>query len=370
MATTDLVIAGGLVTYQGAGLPLLDATIVETMNRDDIMPDHKAYMGLLDIKEEKLLNPSQTYSTKAAPKGMKTITETGIIPTTEMIFTPKKGVNQVKIGNAYERSETFTEWARIGQNINGAPDAIQAELLLASSQVRDLALAYDIRFAEEMVKVLTKGFSITASAGPGSATPKGKALFDTHTYGVTGQPGSGTFTNFTNGALTFTSSAADILAGTTRVQTLINQLKQARDENGKYIRQGGLYKLYCSEVRSVFWRQVLNNGSNFSGQGTNAMQENQFLFDGNKVELVVLNILGQTDTGADDGTLIGTTDMIFVTNSGTLKQTGAYKAFRLTPLKIDSWVNQQTKVAVTDGRAFISADHYGLELFVAGSTCA
>lgn len=371
--STELVVAGGLVTYQGSGLPTLDATIVETMNRDDVMPDHKQYMGLLDIKEEKLLNPNQTYSAKAAPKGLKTISETGIIPTTEMIFTPKKGVAQVRVGNAYERSEEFTEWARVGQNIAGAPDAIQAELLLASSQVRDLGLAYDIRCAEEMVKVLTKGFSITASAGPGSATPKGKALFDTHTYGVTGQPGSGTFANFTNGVIgdgTWATNSTNIAAGTTRLQTLINQLKAARDENGKFVRQVNPYKLYVSRIREVFWKVVLNNESKFSGQGTNAMQENQFLFDGNIVEIVALDILGQPDTGLDDGSNIGTTDMIFVTNSGALKQSGAYKFFRLTPLKIDSWVNQQTKVAVTDGRAFLSSDHYGLELYVSGSTCA
>jgi hypothetical protein len=48
--------------------------------------------------------------------------------------------------------------------------------------MRDLAYAYDIRVAEELVKVWAKGHSITAANGAGSATPKGKALFDTHTY--------------------------------------------------------------------------------------------------------------------------------------------------------------------------------------------
>jgi len=367
MTSTDLVVAGGLVTYQGSGFPTLDGTIIETFNRDDIMPEHKQYMSIMDYSDTPLLNPSQTFAAKAAPTSMGNVLETGIAENADMIFTPKKGVYQVEIARKYSRSHLFTKWARQAKTLQGAPDAIQAELLDVASETRDLALAYDSRYAEEMVKLWTKGFSVTAANGPGSATPKGKALFDTHTYGVTGSLISGTFTNFTNGALTFTSSSADILAGTTRLQTLINQLKATRDENGKYVKQGGLYKLYVSRIREVFWKQVLNNSSQFSGQGSNAMQENQFLFNGNKVEIVVLDLLGQPDY---TGTTIGTTDYIFVTNSVALKQSKSLKTYRLYPLTIESWVNMDTKVLTTDARAAVGVDHYWMELFIAGSTCA
>jgi hypothetical protein len=39
--------------------------------------------------------------------------------------------------------------------------------------------AYDITWAELLIKVYTSGFSISSSEGPGSATPKGKSLFAT-----------------------------------------------------------------------------------------------------------------------------------------------------------------------------------------------
>ena len=345
-----LTIAGGLVTYQGAGFPTLDGTIVETFNRDDIMPEHKKYQALLGYTDTTLLSPSQTFAAKSAPKAMGDVAETGVAQNAEMIFTPKKGIYQVEIGAKYQRSKLFTEWARRAKTLQGAPDHIQAELLDVASETRDLALAYDARYAEELVKLFTLGFDITTANGPGSATPKGKKLFDTHTYGVSGTSVYGTFTNFTNGALTFTSSAADILAGTTRLQTLINQLKAARDENGKYVKQGSKYVLYVSRVREVFWKQVLNNESKFSGQGTNAMQENQFLFAGNIVEIRVLDLLGQPDYA---GNAIGTTDMIFVSNIEGLTQAKAIKSYRLYPLTIDSWVNQDTKVLTTDGRGAI-----------------
>ncbi len=363
----EQVIAGGLVTYQGSGFPTLDNTIVETFNRDDIMPEHKQYMALIGYNDTTLLSPAQTFSAKSAPKAMGDVTETGIAKNADMIFAPKKGIYQVEIGQSYQRSKLFTEWARRAKTIAGAPDHIQAELLDVASETRDLSLAYDIRFAEEMVKTLTKGFSITAPNGPGSATPKGKALFDTHNYGVAGTPVYGTWTNYENGALSFTSASADILAASTRLQTLINQLKTAKDDNGKYIKQGGVYKLYVSRAREVFWKLVLNNGSQFSGQGNNAMQENQFLFNGNKVEVVVLDLLGQPDA---NGVNIGTTDMIFVANSEILKQTKALRSYRLYPLTIESWVNMQTKVLTVDGRGAIGVDHYGAELYLAASTCA
>ena len=366
--SNPLVLAGGLVTFQGSGFPTLDGTIVETFNRDDIMPEHKQYMALLGYNDTTLLSPAQTFAAKSAPKSMGDVSETGVAQNAEMIFTPKKGIYQVEIGNKYQRSKLFTEWARRAKTLQGAPDHIQAELLDVASETRDLSLSYDTRFAEEMVKLLTKGFSITAPNGPGSATPKGKALFDTHTYGVSGTAIYGTFNNYKNGALTFDpNNSTDLSAGANRVQDLIDLLKNARDENGKYIKQGGVYKFYCSRIRSVFWRAVFNNFSKFSGQGANAMKENQFLFAGNIVEINVVDLLGQPDY---QGNAIGTTDMIFVANSELLNQTKAFKSYRLYPLTIESWVNMDTKVLTTDARGAIGVDHYGAELYIAGSTCA
>lgn len=368
MATTDLVTTGWFVTYQGSWFALLDDTIVETINRTNLMQNYKDYQSKLDYTQEKPLNPHQTYSEKAPPKPMDDVLETGIAKTLDQLFWPKKGFDQVLVADKFERSDYFTEWSKVGKNIAGAPDAIQAELALSASEVMDLTIAYDLRFAEQTVKLLTNWFVTTfAKNWPGSPTPKGKKIFDTHTYGINGTSIYGTFTNFTNGALTFTSSTADILAGTTRLQTLINQLKWAREENGKFVYSDWFYKLFVSRQNSVFWKQVLNDNSNFSGQGSNANQLNQFNFKWNIVELVVLDILGTPDY---KGNLIGTTDMIFVTNATALKQAKALKTFILKPLSIESWKNMDTKVYNTEGRAIFGCDHYWVERFIAGSTCA
>ena len=82
---------------------------------------------------------------------------------------------------------------------------------------------------------------------------------------------------------------------------------------------------------------------------------------------MVLDLLGQPDV---NGSLIGTSNMIFLTNSGMLKQAEAFKCYSVYPLNIDSWYDMKTKVLTTDGRAVIGMDHYGAELFIAASTCA
>ena len=120
------------------------------------MPDHKQYMAIMDYSNTPLLNPSQTFAAKSAPKAMGDVLETGIAPSAEMIFTPKKGIYQVEIAQKYSRSHLFTKWARQAKTLQGAPDTIQAELLDVASETRDLALAYDTRYAEEMVKLWSK----------------------------------------------------------------------------------------------------------------------------------------------------------------------------------------------------------------------
>ena len=127
------------------------------------MQNFKDYSAKLDFTQEVLLNPHQTFAEKAPPKPMDDVLETGIAKTADQVFTPKKGLDQVLVANKFERSDYFTEWAKKGRNIAGAPDAIQAELALSASEVLDLTISFDMRYAEQLLKVLTLGFAITTA---------------------------------------------------------------------------------------------------------------------------------------------------------------------------------------------------------------
>ena len=361
MAATDLVVLDNTITYEGSGFPTLDALIIKTINRDDLMEEYKQYTSLMDYTDTTLLNPFQTFSAKSAPKGLQNINETGIKPRVDFAFTPKKWIYQQEIAGEFSSSYLFTQWARNAQTIKGASDSIQAELADVASQTRDLVLAYDIRYAEEEVKLWANWFSVTAANGPGSATPKGNPLFYAYQpYGVPGTPITGTFSNIVTGAV-----YTDIATGTAQLQNALNLIKQTKDENGKFIAEPkNWYKLYTSKVRAVFWKQVLNDNSQYSGQGTNANQMNQFNFKGNIVELVILNLLGQPDslTWAN----IGSADNAFLTNPDYLKKAQAFRTYRLYNPRVKSFENMETDELQTSIRAIVGVDHYGAELGIVG----
>lgn len=361
IVATDLVVLDNTITYEGSGRLALDGLIVETIDRNDLLEEHKRYASMLNFTDTTLINPDQKFGTKSAGKGLQNLDETGVKAQRDFTLGPKKGVYQREIGEKFTMSYLFTQWARNAKTLKGAPDAIQAELVDVASQTQDLVNGYDIRYAEEMMKLLTLGFAITTSEGPGSPTPKGLALFSaSHTYGISGQPGSGTFSNLITGP-----SYTNVALGTTQLQAAIDLLKQTRDENGKKIGvpRGEPYQLVCSRVREVFWRQVLNDGSQLSGQGVNANTQNQFNFKGNLVQIVVVDLLGDADY---NGTTIGGNDYWFVMNPTYLKKAKALRKYELYSPRIKSWENDETDEMNTSLRAVVGVDHYSAELGIVG----
>lgn len=355
MATTDLVTLDNTITYEGSGRSTLDGLIVSSIDRLDIMPDYKKYMSLLDYTDTTLISPDQKFGTASAGEALGNITETGIKNQHDFTFWPKKGVYQVEIWGKFTMSYLFSQWARKATNLKGATESIQAQQADVARQTRMLVNGYDKRYANEMVKLLTKGYSITASEWPGSATPKGLSLFNAnHTYVW------GTFSNLLTGAA-YTS----IAVGTTQLQAGIDLLKQTRDENGEFIEEAEVYRLLVSRAKYVFWKQVLNDNSNFSGQGTNANQLNQFNFKWNIVELVKVDRIWQLD---ENKIQIGTPEMFFIVNSDYIKKAQALKTYRLYSPRIKTWENDETDEFNTSIRAIVWVDHVWAELWIVGST--
>jgi len=356
MAATDLVTLDNTITFEGSGRAVLDSLVVETIDRNDIMEDHKQYTSMFEYTDTTLISPDQKFGTKSAGKGLQDVTETGVKAQRDFTFGPKKGVYQKEIGEKFSSSYLFTQWSRKAKTISGASDGIQAELASMAEQTMDLVKGYDIRYAEEMVKVFTLGFSISTAEGPGSPTPKGLALFSaSHTIAA-----GGTFSNLVTGP-----SYTSIAVGTTQLQAAIDRHKNMKDENGKKIAQprNAPYKLVCSRAREVFWKQVLNEGSNFSGQGSNANQVNQFNFKGNLVQIEVCDLLGDLDY---NGVTIGSDDMWFLINPTMMKKTKALRTYRLYEPRIKQWENDETDEMNTSIRAIIGCDHHGAEYCVVG----
>lgn len=346
----DLIRLNNEILFEGSGREVLDGTVTETINQTNFVEDHKMYGAKLDYSDTTLLNPDQKFSSKNPNGGLRGITEKGIKPQREFTFWPKKGMSQREVWEKFSMSYLMTQWTRKATNLQGAPDAIMAELADVAEQSRDLVNGYDITFAEEKVKVLTLGFGVTTAEWPWSASARdGLSLFNAAHELRDG----GTFSNIVTGAL-----YTDIATGTTQLQAMIDLLKTVKMDNNKKIKQPKAYKLYCSRARSVFWKQVLNDNSEYSGQGENANELNQFNFKGNLVELVILDLLGDADV---DGNIIGTDDMVFLSNPMYVNEAKALRCANLYEPRLKVWENDETDVMNTSIRAIIGAGHYDAE---------
>lgn len=356
MAVDILQLDNG-ITFEGKGWELFDAYVVKTIQQNDLMEDHKQYKALLGYTDTALLNPDQKFSSRLPNGGLKTITEAGLKNKRSLNFGPKKGLGQVEFWDEFSNTFLFTQWARTAKNIKGASESVQAELARTGEQARDLMQGYDITYAETMVKVITAGFSVTAPEGAGSACARdGLSLFNASHELLDGT----TQSNIVTGA-----AYTDVATWATKLQASIDLLKAMKFDNGKKVKQGKEYTLFCSRAKETFWLEVLNNGSSMAGTGSNSSKENTFRFRNNLVKVVVLDLLGDLDS---EGNAIGTNEMFFVANMEMVTKLQALRCANLYPPRIKTYENDATDELNTSIRAIVGADHFDLEFAMVGST--
>ena len=343
------------ITFNGNGGELFDAYVMKAVDLADLMHDHKMVSSALHYTDTALSHQDQKYQTLHGPTGLQKVSEVSILPNKEILVGVKKGVYQELYGEKMTMSWYFSKWAKTAQSIVGASTQIQEEASKINQKAKYLLTAYDITRAELAIKVLTKGFSVTSAEGPGSPTPKGQSLFSASHTIATG----GTQSNLVVGP-----SYTNIATGAAQLQSAIDKLRNMVDENGKKIRNNsGKYKLFCSVKRSPFWRQVINDGHEMSGQGENSNQVNIFNFSGYQIEVVELPQLGDVDT---EGNIIGSDNMWFVMNPSFITFAEALRSYQLTQPELKTYENDETGQLTASIRCTIGADHYGAELGIVG----
>lgn len=358
--TLDIKQLDNGITFEGKGGELFDAYISKTINQSDLMDDHKSYKAKLGYTDTALLNPDQKFSSRLPNGGLKKITEKGLKNKRSLNFGPKKGLGQVEFGDEFSNTFLFSQWARTAQNLKGANDGIQAELATSGEQAKDLMTGYDITYAETMVKVPAYGFSVSAAEGYGSACARdGLSLFnDSHEYLDNGT--TATQSNIVTGA-----AYTDVATGQGKLQDAIDLLKTMKFDNGKKVKQGKMYTIFCSREKENFWLEVINNGSDKAGTGSNSAKENVFSFRNNLVKVEVLDLLGDSDS---DGVTIGTNEMFFVANMEMVTKLQALRCANLYSPRVKTWENDETDELNTNIRAIVGADHFDLEFAMVGST--
>lgn len=335
---------------------IFESTIVETIDQEDLVNKSKEVSKLLGFTDTTLLWPDQKFSTKVPGLSLKEVGEKGKAPERKFWYGPNKWVYQKIYSEKVTSTDLFLDWARTANTIKGAPMGVQAEMIDIAGQTKDLVEGSDRTEAEVMTKVLTLWETATAANGPASLTPKGKALFATdHTVEETG----GTFSNIKTGAFTDTATRTTIL------KEAIDQIRGFRFDNGQKVLgvSGNAMPFYLIVPTEQMgsWMEVLNNYSEMSGQGANSKQENYFLFEGFKVMLKELPLLGDYDA---DGIQIGNTTACYLLNPNYLMKSKALRHYSLSDKKVKVFEENDPEAMVTIVRNKFGADHYGAEYWI------
>jgi hypothetical protein len=152
----------------------------------------------------------------------------------------------------------------------------------------------------------------------------------------------------------------------TNLATAIEKHIAIRLENGSRVKQPRMegYTLFVSPGKELAARVILNDNSKFAGTGTNANLGNQFMFEGSKVNLEVMDKLADYDK---NGTIIGSATQWFLVNMPALKEAEALKFIRLCSPLVKQYINNETDQSIVDVRNGYAVDHFGAEYFIVGS---
>ena len=336
--------------------PILQSIVSEAEGQVGL-DDEMAKYG---FSKEQAISPEGTITSMIGPSPLPEIDEDEESPIlTQMTGFPKQYKIRIH-AQKHKCTDLFRRWVEMGAVLEGADSSVKTELNNLKDGVKQLTEARILAYNVEMAKIFANGFSTTAAYGAGSASPDGLSLFNgSHKIKKTG----GTYSNLQAGALTSTT-----------LQEAINKLKTGvKKGNGYSLKTPKVYTLFVSRALETAARAILNTAGSqsgiYAGTGNNANLLNTFSFNGNAVEIVTLDMLGELDS---KGAIIGGSNaatMWFLMNREEALRVKAFRFFTLGGDIMNMWKNDDTDSVYVKIKTYFAVDHYNPEILV-GSTWA
>lgn len=267
----------------------------------------------------------------------------------------RKSTKMVKFGAKISVSDEMLAWISSGKHIDGADSSVKRELMKLGNDVESAIQSVDTSKSILMSSILGFGGVATAAFGPGSAGGDDVALFaDSHP----------------NGGFAFDNNLATALDAT-NLLAAINAMKAFKGENGYLLKTASVYTLVVPRALESTARVILNSTSDqaglYAGTGSNANLLNQFMFNGQRVELVVADYINQ-DAGdvlnyAGLSGTIGSATACYLLNKEELKKNKAFKFGALWDKKVETWREYDTGENFVKVSMYAMADHFGAAPF-------
>lgn len=332
----------------------------------DIVSEAEGQVGLVDemskygFSKEEAITPEGKITSLIGATPFPEIDEDEESPLMTQMQGFEKGYKIKIYSKKHKCTDLFRRWVEMGAVLQGADTSVVRELNVLKDGVKQLTDGRVLTYNVEMAKLLANGFSITNSFGAGSASPDGKALFATDHI-----------IKSTNGSYSNTGTAALAEAS---LQAAITALKTGvKKGNGYSVKTPSKYVLMVSRALETTARKLLNTAGSqsgiYAGTGSNANLLNVFSFNGNAVEIQVLDMLGELDA---QGNVIGGSNAAtiwFLLNQEEAMRVKAFRFFTLGGDIMNMYKNDETDSVFVKLKTYFAVDHYNPEV-IYGSTGA
>lgn len=334
------------------GRDILNPVIQEIINQNQAQVGLEDEMPLLGFTMGSAMTPDGEITGMVGPEPLQPMDEDGVASLVTILQGWTKKYQLSEYGLKNKCTKIFSKWIENGAQMQGADSSVLIELNKFKEQIERLLDGNILTRNEVMTKVFANGFSVTAAYGPGSATGDGVALFSaSHVIKKTGA----TFSNLLGSALSAASLEAAIQTYKTAMYT----------PNGYRVKTPDIFTLMVPRALETTARKILNSNGDqagiYAGTANNANLLNVFSFQGSKVRLVVLSMLGEL--GADGAKIGGANAdaMWFLANTEYNLKYKAFRVFQLWDKDVSMWKDDETDSIFTKITTYFTADAYNWE---------
>ena len=350
MAVSNVVFQTGANFAEGQAI--LSPLIQEIANQSEAQVGLESQAEKFGFVMGDALTPKGEITAMVGPEPLRKIDEDAIAPIMTLMQGYSKGYAMDTYSIRHKVTKVFVEWLKKAQFLNGVDSSVAAELGKFKEAIQNMVYGSELTMNELITRTFTDGFSVTAAYGAGAASPDGVALFSaSHVVKKTGA----TFSNLATGALTATTLESTIQAYKTVIKT----------PNGYRMKTPEIFDLLVPRALETAARKILNSGGDqagvYAGTANNSALLNVFSFQGSKVRLTVLDMVGEVGM---DGSVIGGTNadtMWFLMNKEYALKYKAFRIFRLWDNEITMYTNDETKSMFTDISMHVGVEHFNPE---------
>lgn len=352
-----------MVSIQGGGNEVLNGLIGDLFDQDDISAQYNTdLMAKLGLTYTRPLNIDETFDVMVGMGDLDEVNEGEDLPTIDVSKGKGKGFQLKTFGGQFPVTKQFMKWAEASQTLEGADSSVKKEWSRLAQNIKGLDRSKIKTKNKLFAELLVNSRKSDQAFWPGSLTPYGQPLISaSHPY----LNGTMTFSNYAGDLALSAADATAIATSRGYIKTALNKIKNdLRLQNGDYVEEPSEYEIHVPRALVTTVREILNDGSKFSGEGSNANTLNVFAFEGSRLKIVQNDTIGSYDKR---GNMIGTTTMWFIYNREGAMKAQAARYIELYNAEIDVYKNDSNKNHYVSIDMSCTVDHYGLETFIVGA---